>query len=467
MLSDLSPSMNSRGYTGAWRSRDPAGRCRQPHAFAAVAVLATAFACGDERGGSGEHAASHEGVPEHCTEGHRPDPRDATMKGEPNVLDLGDGRRDVLLPAEVIAWMEEQGWQQQHNDWPNVRRVDIACRRAGATDESCAAAQALAARGLSRAPMQEGQLGDGYAFLVMHRHMLRTLREVFPRHHALFDGFRHVPLSTDDPENPMPWREVRWTPDQLRAIDRLEHIEEHMDEFATEDDLAAYIQHPYHWTPNNPMVVNADASSGFHTALHGQWSVAGSPALLGTNTRNIDNFVFWKLHGWIDDIWERYRKAAGIGESEPTYKAELLAQCKEMHDLDDRMRQPDVGPALGTPILTDSFFDQNVRPALAAKCTACHDAMAPTAELVLADPSVGAPELVARMVSVKATNGAFALVEPGQPAKSWLYLKAVGPAQDIECGLACNRQAMPPAGEKLSSDELAALERWIREGAKP
>jgi hypothetical protein len=433
---------------------------------ATLGLLALTLACGQDDDGS-EHPASHEGVPEHCIDGYDPDPRDKTMRGEPQVIELAEGRRDVLLPAEVIAWMEEHGWQQQHNDWHNVRRMDIACRRAGAADETCAAAQSLSARGLSRAPIQEGQRGDGFAFVVMHRHMLRVLREVFPRHRALFDGFDHIPRDQADPQNPMPWREVKWSADQLRAIDRLEHIEDHIDEFATEDDLASYIQHPYHWSPDNPMVVNADASSGFHDALHGQWSITGSPALLGTNTRNIDNLVFWRLHGWIDDVWERYRKAAGIEESEPGYQAELLAQCKEMHDLGVGATQP--GPIDPPPMTmpTSSFFDQQVRPALAAKCSGCHEKAAPNAGLVLEDSSVSATEFVARLASVKSTNGEYALVVPGEPQQSWLYLKASGESAQASCGATCNRQAMPPAGEKLSSAELAALAQWIRDGAKP
>jgi cytochrome c553 len=301
--------------------------------------------------------------------------------------------------------------------------------------------------------------------------MLRALREVFPKHRALFAGFQHVPLDQADAENPMPWRDIKWSAAQLTAIDRLEHIEAHLDEFPTEDALATYIQHPYHWTPTNPMVVNADPSSGFHDALHGQWSIMGSPALLGTNERNVDNLVFWRLHGWIDDIWERYREAAGIGEDEPTYRRELRAQCEEMHALDVRLlpqaaSSPPVA-ADGGVTLGAGIFDQQLRPALAAKCGACHDAVAPNAGLILFDANASAATLLARIVSVSASHGDFALIEPGAPEKSWLYLKASGDAERATCTSVCNRQAMPPAGDKLSADELSALAQWIRAGATP
>ena len=47
-------------------------------------------------------------------------------------------------------------------------------------------------------------------------------------------------------------------------------------------------------------------------ALHAQWAITGSPSTLGSQAVNIENYVFWKLHGWIDDVWERYRTAQGM-----------------------------------------------------------------------------------------------------------------------------------------------------------
>lgn len=277
------------------------------------------------------------------------DPADADIHDDPVLVfaendpdDPDDDGRDVILPAAVVAWIEEQGWKQQHDDWHNVRRWDQGCRTSDArvegpdgvagTDDDCASAQRLLDRGLYRAPIQEGAPGDGVAFLAMHRHMIDGIRKAFPGHPELFAGFDHVPRGQDDPENPMPWRDVRWSAAQLAAIDKLEHIEDHVDEFATEDELGLYIEVPFRWTPENPSGFVADGSSGLHFMLHAQWSVAGSPVNLGIGENLILNRVFWDLHGWIDTVWERYRVARGLTRDDREYQEALVGQCEEMHD---------------------------------------------------------------------------------------------------------------------------------------
>lgn len=290
----------------------------------------------------------------HCVSGYSADPRDATpgLTAKVLVVDARDPAnpeddvRDISLPEEMVAWLDEQGWPQQHDDWHNVRRWDQGCRRSNATVEGpdgvlgtaddCANARRMADRGLSRAPIQEGAPGDGYDFLVMHRHMLEGIRQAFPSHAELLRGFKHVPRSQEDPENPMPWRRVSWSAAQLRAIEKLENIERHLDEFPTEDELALYMQVPFRWTPQNPTQFLADTSNGIHFSLHAQWSVFGSPVALGNGEGVVKHLAFWRLHGWLDDVWQRYRQAKGLRDDDPQYLQALRAQCEEMHALDER-----------------------------------------------------------------------------------------------------------------------------------
>lgn len=257
--------------------------------------------------------------------------------------DPDDDTRDLRMPPGVVEWLTEQGWAQQHDDWHRIRRWDQGCGRSNATiegpdglldtEDDCASAKQLDGLGLWRAPKQENAPGDGFAFLVMHRHMLQGIRQAFPDHLELFDGWTTVPRSQDDPENPMPWRPVNWSASQLEAIDKLEHIEDHLDEFPSEDDLARYMQAPFVWTESNPSQFQADSSAGIHFMMHAQWSVPGSPVNLGVGQPLVENVVFWQLHAWLDEVWERYRVAKGIAPDDPALIAELEAQCWEMHEL--------------------------------------------------------------------------------------------------------------------------------------
>ncbi len=51
---------------------------------------------------------------------------------------------------------------------------------------------------------------------------------------------------------------------------------------------------------------------GLHFVLHAKWARPGNTTHGVNNTNaNIDNYMFWKLHGWIDNVWEKYRRAKG------------------------------------------------------------------------------------------------------------------------------------------------------------
>ena len=66
---------------------------------------------------------------------------------------------------------------------------------------------------------RRGAPGDGYAFMVMHRHMIRMLKMSFPKHEALFSGFEHVPRTTNDAQNPTSWKAISWTADNIKGFD--------------------------------------------------------------------------------------------------------------------------------------------------------------------------------------------------------------------------------------------------------
>jgi hypothetical protein len=145
-----------------------------PIALLLVLVPASCTKTTDEaQADMGTHAGEHA----LCGTPYDPDPRDATMTGEPirsegDPDDPSDDQYDLQLPQEMFDWIEEQKWDQEHGDWHNIRRWDLGCVQ-GRPGGVCEGAEVMEARGLWRAEIQEGEPGDGYAFLVMHRHMIR------------------------------------------------------------------------------------------------------------------------------------------------------------------------------------------------------------------------------------------------------------------------------------------------------
>jgi hypothetical protein len=403
---------------------------------------------------------------QHCLTLPSADPRDEQLTGQPREITAG-ASRDLLVPELVEKWMDENQFAQAHDGWHLVRKWDQSCRKSNAPAQGCTAAQRLLAQGLKRAPIQQGAPGDGLAFMMAHRHMIQVLKATFPKHTSLFDGFKKVPRSKADPENPMTWRNVSWSADNLKGFDILENIEQNLGMFSSEDELGNYIQNTYRWTAQQPISSLNLAGDGLHGALHAQWSVNGSPANLINQAVDVKNHVFWKLHGWIDDVWQRYRVAKGLKENDPEYQKLLLEQCLEMHALMPKNRGassaqdagvPDAGPETGV-------FAREVRPIFDSVCGGCHSAIGPSAGLVLGGPGISSTEIREGLVGVKATNGEYDLITPGNPDTSWVYLKASGGAANVTCTRACDRDTMPPSGMRLTSAQLTTLREWIMMGA--
>jgi hypothetical protein len=378
---------------------------------------------------------------------------------------------DLLMPKIVLDWMDENQFAEAHDGWHLVRKWDQTCRQSNAP-ATCATAQNLVSQGLSRAPIQQGAPGDGIAFMMMHRHMIMMLNTAFPSHPKLFQGFSKVPRTTSDPENPMPWHQISWTSDNLKGFDILENIEKNLDMFPTDDDLGQYIENTYKWTTSNPMTPLNKAGSGLHGALHSQWSIFGSPANLVDQSVDVKNYVFWKLHGWIDNVWARYRKAKNLSDDDPAYQQLMLDQCNEMWSLEPRNRNMPTGGTStgaagsgGTKPPETGYFATMVRPFLDSTCGGCHSAVAPNAGLTLGGMGVASADVIKNIVSVKATNGEYNLIEPGMPEKSWIYLKASGDSLNVMCTSMCDREKMPPSGTGLTDAQLMTLKQWIMNGA--
>jgi len=287
----------------------------------------------DDDAGMDMDAATSDPADEHCEMDMPADPRDSMLESSAPVEWTSGRSRDVLLPQLVIDWINELELPAAHDAWHATRRWDDLCGASLAPAEGCDFAESLVAENLWRAEYQQGAPGAGLAFLHMHRHMIHMFRTAFPAHADLFDGWTHVPRSIDDPENPTPWKTIDWNADNLIGFDILENIEDHLDQFTNEDDLGVFIESTFRWTPEDPVVGLGLQGSGVHGAMHNQWAVNRSPANLGRTDTALPNYIFWKLHGFIDDVWSRYRLAKHLHDEDVQYKTIARWECRLMYSL--------------------------------------------------------------------------------------------------------------------------------------
>jgi len=92
-------------------------------------------------------------------------------------------------------------------------------------------------------------------------------------------------------------------------------------------------------------------------------------------------------------------------------------------------------------------FSRHVKPILAAKCVACHDRESQPQGLHFNnyDSAIKSGAL-----------GVF--IVPGHPERS-PFLTTIKSAHT-------SSRSMPPVGERLTSEEVAILKRWIQQGAR-
>ncbi|MET0790674.1 MAG: hypothetical protein ABW061_04075 [Polyangiaceae bacterium] len=435
--------------------------------------------------GAGGSAGSGGGLPlpvptnsDHCLYGYSPEATDDTMKSGPARFTTSSGD-DTILQPEVLKWMDDNKWTGAHVIWHAVR---------GCVDGS--AAGLLSPLGFPNVckdypvliPSDQNckTAGDGYQFLLFHRHMLQSLKQLWPKHAADFDGFPKFPTTKADLPDVWNTADPKWSAQILAAAQVFDNIEQNLDKFPNEGALGFALQCP----TGTKLISDLTASNpyiGIHFDLHNQWSRgASSPHGLNNGQVNVTNYMFWKLHGWIDNIWEKYRVAKGL-TTDPaameTYKRGMTNACNEM-DIEEAIlkQSPGSGPVLDCPPDVDETgdFHTKVRPIFETAtnhCASCHgpSQSSPYASLTLGG-QVSSKCIVERLKRASNDGGQFKLIEPGDPDKSYLYLKASGKAADSACvssdpAKPCNTATMPPGGKTMSDAELTILHDWIAAGA--
>jgi len=281
--------------------------------------------------GAVEAGSAHDGHEGH--EGHG-GPRDASADAatlapgcdEDNALTtLGVDRS---LPAEVVQFARRYDWGCLHREYHDTRQWDIMAMG----DARYAARFAYAkSKGWTRAAVQEGAPGSGLDFLAMHRAMLGTLRASFPQHARLFAGWTSPPLSatTDDP---LPSTADGGVPAAMSApmTRAVGYLQGDLSTWSSEDSLGLYIQSDLRPTAANPLARSTDPTAGVHAYLHVRFDDSRSAIRMQRFSRNLESEVFWKLHGWIDATWTRYRRARTLSDSDPAYVHLMHHACMHM-----------------------------------------------------------------------------------------------------------------------------------------
>ena len=195
----------------------------------------------------------------------------------------------LAMPKTVLTYLKSNDWGSHHLEWHTSRQWDLL----QPSDQAWAKKQ-----GWSRATVQEGAKGNGLEFLAMHRVMIRTLSQQFPSSASLFNGWSEPPTNPNDPADKVPAGSVKaFDLDKEKAIDKLQN---HLDEFESDDDIGLYIETSLRPTSSDPSARSTDKSVGIHNYIHNRFADSKSKIDIGDPSVNLQNRRFWRLHGWIE-----------------------------------------------------------------------------------------------------------------------------------------------------------------------
>lgn len=256
---------------------------------------------------------------------------------EDNVVPREVEPRDRAMPRAVLSYIRKNGWGCMHREWHDVRMLASLIG-----PEMTYVTQFHPE--WTRLDPQEGGPGNGLAFLAMHRVMLSMLRAEFPGFtdaaspYADLAGWAPgaVPVDADDAAWPVPAGNPRpFNAAQKTALGNLENLMVGVvsDGLAieTDDDFGRYLETKRRPIEGTPWALSKDQSAGFHNYMHGRFNDSQSPVRMGNFARNIEGKVFWRLHGWIDTTWTRFRKAHGRDDlTDPVYLGAMDEACRDM-----------------------------------------------------------------------------------------------------------------------------------------
>lgn len=409
---------------------------------------------------------------EKCETGFAPHETDGSLPDTYHIFEGttpfgGQQAIDTTVRMEIIEWMNEHKWQEGHELWHASRR----CRGGGfgfggpqtiGGVNSCDFSDPEISQ-----PQQDECAGprDGYEFLVMHRHMINTLKSLWPSLNDQFNGWETFPRQEDYPPELIQngyWSDQQYTSQVYRAGDLVDSIpnmsrQEVLNKWPTEGAFAQWIQCGGQGDPN------------LHGALHFQ---ANSPLRehnVGNPARNLDSYLFWKLHGWIDKAWEKYREKVGIPDNDPAYQEELVKQCKEHHywaqKVDPSLEQIDNdGGSNSSSGSGSGDFNAFVRGSFATCAAGCHATEGFTGLSLSSDLS--AQDFISNLVNVDSNASGYKLVVPYQPENSWLYLKITGQSQNMN--VTClNNTSCRDIMTGMSNQQIETVRQWIADGANP
>jgi hypothetical protein len=253
--------------------------------------------------------------------------------------DTDPGVLAASVPPSMTDFIRREGWNCMHRGWHAVRGWNfmlVPADKQFAVDHGWLKFEPGTTTLVDPRVASEGAPTNGLEFLAMHRVMLSMLRAQFPQYSQVLAGWTIVP-QVDSVDDRLPPMARNFDSNYASALSRLSSAVT-LKAFQTDDEFGAYIQTKHFPGRGRDIyALNPDRSAGIHNYMHNRFNIAdvANPAFtvrMSNFSRNIENKVFWKLHGWLDGRWTAFRTAMGFNDTtDVNYRAAMNAACTHMN----------------------------------------------------------------------------------------------------------------------------------------
>jgi hypothetical protein len=222
-----------------------------------------------------------------------------------------------MIQPEISQWLTEHHWQAGYSYWQKSRLCGSGLN--ANNNPLCV----LAAKMPQPPQTVCGSAQDGYEFLVMHRHIMQSMKSLWPRLDDQFASWKKFPKIEDYPLV-LQDKVHAWPDAILRAAEAMDTLtklprEKILAKWPSEGDLGRWLQ--------CGNLSGGTSVNALYPALNTNGINVGGENQVNSPL-NMDFYLFWKIHGWVDRVWEKYRKITGKSPFAPELQADLIKQCQ-------------------------------------------------------------------------------------------------------------------------------------------
>lgn len=287
----------------------------------------------------------------------------STHPSNENLVDeyVEEGQLARVQPA-ISDWLNEQRWNDKYARWQRSLRCDFGFAKSSFYGDAklCAEQTKVDGNHFSGGAQQGARSfcsskQNSLKFMAMHKHLLQGVRALWPSLEHQFDAWMMLPEEEDYPASTQSVFNA-W-PDKVRRHAML------LTSMKSMSDREVFLRWPnegdfVHWmlcgSTESGMSVDALYGALMSNLIESVDPASDHPKL------QLEQFLFWKVHAWLEMHWNRYRLRKQLTPLEPELQAEMIKQCEVFENTKKTFKSSSIAKSLKAHFKYGQLNPENV-----------------------------------------------------------------------------------------------------------